>query len=139
MAAVFEPGDHATTYGGQPLAAAAALAVLGVMEREHVPTLAEHAGTHLRRALLELDAVVEVRGLGLLLAAELAPGIDARAVAADALTAGLVLNAVTPTALRLAPPLVVTEGEIDEAVALLASVLAPHQVEAAASPSGKDG
>ena len=57
------------------------------MEREDAPTLAEHAGAHLRRALLELDAVVEVRGLGLLLAAELGPGIDARAVAADALAA----------------------------------------------------
>ena len=138
VAAVFEPGDHATTYGGQPLAAAAALAVLGVMEREHAPTLAEHAGTHLRRALLDLDAVVEVRGLGLLLAAELSPGIDARAVAADALAAGLVLNAVTPTALRLAPPLVVSGDEIDEAVALLASVLAPHQSAAAesAAPGG---
>ena len=109
VAAAFEPGDHATTYGGQPLAAAAARAVLGVMEREDVPALAEHAGTRLRRALLDLGAVVEVRGLGLLLAAELAAGIDARAVAADALGAGLVLNAVTPTALRLAPPLVVSE------------------------------
>ena len=135
VAAAFEPGDHATTYGGQPLAAAAALAVLGVMEREHAPTLAEHAGTHLRRALLDLEAVVEVRGLGLLLAAELAPGIDARAVVADALAAGLVLNAVTPTALRLAPPLVVSADEIDEGVALLASVLAAHERAAAEPPA----
>jgi predicted acetylornithine/succinylornithine family transaminase len=126
VAAVFEPGDHATTYGGQPLAAAAALAVLGVMERDHAPSLAEHAGTSLRRALTELREVVEVRGLGLLLAAELAPGIDARAVAADALDAGLVINAVTASALRFAPPLVVTEAEIDDAVALLAGILRAH-------------
>jgi len=126
VAAVFEPGDHATTYGGQPLAAAAALAVLGIMERDHAPSLAEHAGSRLRRSLTELREVVEVRGLGLLLAAELAPGIDARAVASDALTAGLVLNAVTPSALRLAPPLVVTDEQIDDAVALLADILRAH-------------
>ncbi|MCU0312340.1 MAG: acetylornithine transaminase [Acidimicrobiales bacterium] len=127
VAAAFEPGDHATTYGGQPLAAAAALAVLGVMERDHAPSLAEHAGSYLRQGLLALDGVVEVRGLGLLLAAELSAGIDARAVAADALAAGLVLNAVTPSALRFAPPLVVTEAETDRALELLATVLAPHR------------
>nr|WP_249419900.1 acetylornithine transaminase [Rhabdothermincola salaria] len=124
VAAAFEPGDHATTYGGQPLAAAAALAVLGVMERDHAPSLAEHAGSHLRHALQALPQVAEVRGLGLLLAAELVPGIDARRVAADALAAGLVVNAVTPSALRLAPPLVVTPDEIDEGVAVLADLLA---------------
>jgi acetylornithine/succinyldiaminopimelate/putrescine aminotransferase len=68
--------------------------------------------------------VREVRGLGLLLAAELAEGLDAKQVALDALGAGLVLNAVTPTALRLAPPLTVADDEIDEAVAILGKVLA---------------
>jgi acetylornithine/N-succinyldiaminopimelate aminotransferase len=126
VAAVFEPGDHATTYGGQPLAAAAALAVLGIMERDHAPSMAEHAGSRLRHALDELPEVVEVRGLGLLLAAELVPGLDAKAIAADALAAGLIVNAVTPHALRLAPPLVVSESEIDHAVAVLAEVLGAH-------------
>jgi acetylornithine/N-succinyldiaminopimelate aminotransferase len=64
-----------------------------------------------------------VRGLGLLLAAELAPPIDAKDVAQRCLDAGLVLNAVTPTALRLAPPLLVADDEIDAAVAILGGVL----------------
>jgi acetylornithine/N-succinyldiaminopimelate aminotransferase len=123
VAAAFEPGDHATTYGGQPLAAAAARAVLAEMIRLDVPTLAAKAGERLTAALLELPEIAAVRGLGLLLAAELQPGLDAKAIAAAALDAGLVVNAVTPTALRLAPPLTVSDDEIDEAVALLASVL----------------
>jgi acetylornithine/N-succinyldiaminopimelate aminotransferase len=73
--------------------------------------------------------VVEVRGLGLLLAAQLAAGIDARAVAAEALEAGLILNAVSPSALRLAPPLVVTDDDIDAAVALLTELIGAHRGE----------
>ncbi len=124
VAAAFEPGDHATTFGGQPLAAAAARAVLAIMEREDAPALAADKGQHLTDALRALDGVQDVRGLGLLIAAELAAGIDARNVAAAALDAGLVVNGVTPTALRLAPPLTVTEDEIDEAMAVLAKVIA---------------
>ncbi len=123
VAGVFEPGDHATTYGGQPLATAAARAVLAVMEAEDVPARATAAGATLSAALGALDGVVEVRGLGLLLAAQLADGIDARSVAAEALRRGLVVNAVTPSALRLAPSLLVTDDEIAEAVAVLAAVL----------------
>ena len=123
VAAAFRPGDHATTYGGQPLAAAAARAVLAVMEREDVPARARASGDRIVSALDALDQVVAVRGLGLLLAAELAPGIDARSVAAEALQRGVVVNAVTPSALRLAPPLLISDDEIDEAIGVLASVL----------------
>ncbi|MBU6328643.1 MAG: acetylornithine transaminase [Acidobacteria bacterium] len=126
VAAAFRPGDHGTTYGGQPLAASAARATLAILERENAPQLAEHAGAHLRDRLRTLPGVTEVRGLGLLLAAQLADGLDAKAVVADALDAGLVLNAVSPTAIRLAPPLIVTTAEIDEAVAILATVLTAH-------------
>ena len=76
VAAAFEPGDHATTYGGQPLATAAARAVLAIMEAEDVPARAERAGDRLAAALASLPGVHEVRGLGLLLAAEL-DGLDA--------------------------------------------------------------
>jgi acetylornithine/N-succinyldiaminopimelate aminotransferase len=64
-----------------------------------------------------------VRGLGLLLGAELVEGIDARVVSTRCLAEGLIVNAVTPTALRFAPPLLVTDAEIDAAVAILADVL----------------
>ena len=123
VAGVFEPGDHATTYGGQPIATAAARAVLSVMEAEDAPGRAAAAGASLTQALLSLDEVAEVRGLGLLLAAQLVDGIDARTVAAEALVRGLVVNAVTPSALRLAPSLLVSEAEIAEAVAILAHIL----------------
>jgi acetylornithine/N-succinyldiaminopimelate aminotransferase len=64
-----------------------------------------------------------VRGAGLLLGVELEAGIEAKAVYLDLLARGLVTNAVTATALRLAPPLTVTESEIDEAVAMIAEAL----------------
>jgi hypothetical protein len=62
----------------------------------------------------------------LLLAEQLVDGFDAKAVVADALTAGLILNAVSPTSIRFAPPLIVTRAEIDEAIDILAAVLAEH-------------
>ena len=124
VAAAFEPGDHATTFGGQPLAAAAARAVLEVMEAEDVPARAAAAGARLAEALQALPGVASVRGLGLLLAAQLEPGGDARSVAAAALDAGLVVNAVSPTAVRLAPSLLVQDEELDEAVSILSGVMA---------------
>ncbi len=123
VAAVFEPGDHGTTYGGQPLATSAARATLAVMEAEDVPARAERAGARLAEGLAGLPGVVDVRGLGLLLGAELAEGIDAKEIAAVALDAGLVVNPITSTALRLAPPLLVGDHEIDEALAILDAVL----------------
>jgi predicted acetylornithine/succinylornithine family transaminase len=123
VAAAFEPGDHATTFGGQPLATAAARAVLATMEAEDVPALAERAGARLTKVLEALDGVAEVRGLGLLIAAEL-DGIDARAAVAEALQGGLIANAVTPSAIRLAPSLLVTDDEIDRAGEILGTALA---------------
>jgi acetylornithine/N-succinyldiaminopimelate aminotransferase len=123
VAGSFRPGDHATTFGGQPLAAGAALAVLDVMEAEDIPQRAARAGEQLTKALLALPAVVDVRGAGLLLAAELAPGIESAAAARTCLERGLILNAVTPTALRFAPSLLVTDDEIGEAVGILDAAL----------------
>ena len=123
VADAFQPGDHATTFGGQPLATAAARAVLAVMEAEDIPARAAAASARLSSALSEIPAVTAVRGLGLLLAVELDEP-KAKQVAADALAAGLVVNPVTESALRLAPPLNVSDDEIDEAVAILAKVLA---------------
>ena len=124
IAAAFRPGDHATTFGGQPLAARAALAVLEVMQRERVPERAERAGARLATGLQKIPGVVAVRGLGLLLAAELADDLDAKVVAEQCMAAGLVVNAVTASALRLAPSLLVDDDEIDSAVGVIATVLA---------------
>jgi predicted acetylornithine/succinylornithine family transaminase len=122
IADAFKPGDHATTFGGQPLATAAARAVLRVMETEDVPARASARGDYLSKGLQELSDVQTVRGAGLLLAVEL-EGKGAKSVAAGALDAGLVVNPVTDSALRLAPSLLVSEDEIDEAVGILAKVL----------------
>jgi len=124
VAAAFRPGDHGTTYGGQPFAAAAAAAVLKVVERDRLPERANAVGTRLLCRLAAVRGIAAVRGRGLLLAAELEEGRDSRIVQAQLLRRGLVVNAVTPTALRLAPPLIVSDEEIDEAVALITEVLA---------------
>jgi acetylornithine/N-succinyldiaminopimelate aminotransferase len=123
-AAAFDAGDHATTYGGQPLAARAALTTLQVMQRENVPDRAARAGARLADGLRATPGVGSVRGLGLLIAAELVPGLDAKAIAAACLEQGLVVNAVTATALRFEPSLLVTDDEIDEALTLLGKALA---------------
>jgi acetylornithine/N-succinyldiaminopimelate aminotransferase len=122
VASSFVPGDHGTTFGGQPLAAAAARATLAVMEAEDVPARAARAGARLTEGLSALPGVTSVRGRGLLLAAELADR-PARDVYTAALERGLVINAVTPTAIRLAPSLLVTDEELDEALAVLEAVL----------------
>lgn len=125
VASVFQPGDHGSTYSGTAIATAAVNAVITEMRRIDAPALAARRGERLRAGLEHVPGVVEVRGRGLLLGAELVPGLDAKAVSAAALTAGLVVNAVTPSALRLAPPITVTDAEIDEALAILGRVLAP--------------
>jgi acetylornithine/N-succinyldiaminopimelate aminotransferase len=133
VAGSFTPGDHGTTYGGQPLAAAAALATLGVLERDDAPGRAAATGERLASALSALDGVADVRGRGLLLAAELAEGLDARQVVADLLAAGVIANAVTSTAVRFAPPLFISDDDLDHGVAALASVLTAHLTASGAS------
>jgi acetylornithine/N-succinyldiaminopimelate aminotransferase len=134
VADAFVPGDHGTTFGGQPLAAAAARAVLAVMEAEDVPARADASGKYLAAGLEAIPGVASVRGLGLLVAAELDAG-DAAAVAAEALANGLVVNAVTPTSLRLAPSLLVTKAQMDQALAILAAAIA---TTGAASDAAED-
>ena len=123
VAAVFQPGDHGSTYSGTALATAVVSAVIDEMRRIDAPGLASKRGEYLKARLSELPGVSSVRGRGLLLAAELADGRDAKAAYTDLLDRGLVTNAVTPTSLRFAPPLTVTEPELDEAVAIVADVL----------------
>jgi acetylornithine/N-succinyldiaminopimelate aminotransferase len=122
VAASFRPGDHGSTFGGQPFAAAAARAVLQVMEAEAVPERAKRLGAELALRVGKLPGVVGVRGMGLLLGVEL-DGLDAKQVNAACLDAGLVVNAVTSTALRLAPPYLLTDDELDEGIAILGTVL----------------
>ena len=125
VAAAFVPGDHGSTFGGQPLAMSAARATLAVMEAEDIPGRARAGGARLRAGLEALPGVTSVRGEGLLLAAVLT-GEVAGAACREALDAGLVINAPRPDVLRFAPSLLVSEAEIDRAVATVGAVLAHH-------------
>jgi acetylornithine/N-succinyldiaminopimelate aminotransferase len=122
VAAAFGPGDHGSTFGGQPLAMAAVRATLAVMEAEDVCGRAQRAGARLAKGLAALPGVIAVRGAGLLLAAELAEP-RAKEIAAAALDAGLLVNPVRPDALRVAPPLLVSDDEIEAALAILNPIL----------------
>ena len=125
-ASAFGPGQHASTFGGNPLACAAALAAMQVLEEEDLVGRAERMGAYLRERLLAMARrtghVSEVRGIGLMLAVELDG--PARPVADACRARGLLVNVVTERALRLLPPLVIDEREADEAVAILESAIA---------------
>jgi acetylornithine/N-succinyldiaminopimelate aminotransferase len=107
-------GQHGSTFGGNPLACAAGLAVLDTIEAEGLLDHARAAGEHLEHRVRTLGdpRVTGIRGAGLLRAIELA-GDWAPAVAAGAREAGFIVNPVAPAALRLAPPLVVTTDQLD--------------------------
>jgi acetylornithine aminotransferase len=124
-------GDHGTTFGGGPVACAAALAVLRTVEQDGLLDAATALGAHLRRRLEGLGSplVREVRGLGLWLGVVLTAPV-AVAVEAAARDAGFLLNAAAPDVLRLAPPLVVTEAQLDAFADALPGVLDSVQVRA---------
>ncbi len=134
VAAAFVPGDHGSTFGGQPLAMSAARATLAVMEAEDVPARARAAGRPPEgRPRAALPGVASVRGEGLLLAAVLADEVAA-AACRQALADGLVINAPRPDVLRFAPSLLVSEADIDEAVATVGA--GPHRALSAGSTDG---
>ncbi len=122
IAGAFRRGDHATTFGGGPVVAAAALAVLDEIESHDLIANCGDRSAQLVAGLAALDGVSGVRGRGLLLAAVLEEDIAAE-VAGRALEAGLVVNAVRPDAVRFAPPLSVSASEVDEGVARFARAL----------------
>jgi len=114
-AALLEPGQHGTTFGGNPVATAAGLAVIETIERDGLLEHVRHVGGVLEDGLRTHPRVSDVTGRGLLLGVVL-DGVDAPAVALAAREAGLIVNAPTADRLRLVPPLVLTVAEADEAV-----------------------
>lgn len=127
VASVFAPGDHGSTFSGTAIATAAARATITTMIEMDAPAVAQEKGEKLAKAIASLPQVIEVRGKGLLLGAELKSGIDAKTAQVMLLDRGLVTNAVTATALRLAPPITVLDSEIDAAVVLISAVL--HELD----------
>jgi acetylornithine/N-succinyldiaminopimelate aminotransferase len=116
------PGNHGTTFGGNPVASAAALAVLDTIENDGLLDHVTALGHHVRDGLGQDDRVTEVRGSGLLIGLDLSEAVSAEVTAA-ALEAGFIINNPTPERIRLAPPLVLTEAEADSFLQAWPSIL----------------
>ncbi|MEE2777730.1 MAG: acetylornithine transaminase [Acidobacteriota bacterium] len=126
-AEILVPGDHGTTFGGNPLACAAAVAVLETIEEEGLLVNVAEMGDRMRSELESIEGVVSTRGMGLLVAAELA--IEAGPVAVKCLEEGLLVNAVRPTSIRFAPPLNVKSSEVDRALGIFSRVVSSFLTE----------
>lgn len=123
LSALYTPGSHGSTFAGNPLGAAAGMATIGVIERENLVANAEARGQQLRDGIMALNKPLfkSVRGRGLLDAIELSHPC-AHAAMEWALEHGLIVNAVAPSALRIAPPLNVTEQDVADAIAILTGI-----------------
>jgi acetylornithine/N-succinyldiaminopimelate aminotransferase len=126
----FEPGDHGSTFAGGPVACSAGLAVMDVVQDPDLLARVRERGEDIRHRLAELPGVIQVRGRGFMLAAELTadrpePATDlvGRALREER----LVINATGPTTIRLLPPLTITDAELDDALARLARLLDPQE------------
>jgi ornithine--oxo-acid transaminase len=124
--AQFTPGDHGSTFGGNPLAAAVGLAALNLLDSENLADKAQAQGDYLMSALRRMNhpAVVEVRGKGLLVGVEIDPVVaSARTVCEALMNEGVLTKDTHHTVVRLAPPLSISRVQIDVAVAALGKVL----------------
>jgi len=124
-ASVFTPGEHGTTFGGNPLVCAAAYATLKYIIDNDIPEKVNRVGkyfmTELETLKQQFDFITEVRGKGLLIAMEFDREI-AQDVTMSCLNKGLLINKLTPNAIRFIPPLIITEKEVDEAVNILRNI-----------------
>jgi len=133
---IFQPGNHGTTFGGNPLAMRAGVETIRIIEEDGLLEHTQRVGQHLRQALEQALAaeianggVREIRGQGLMLGIDLAKPCGV--LMQQALEAGLLLSVTADTVVRLVPPLILTEAEADEIVAILAPLIAQHLKTAA--------
>lgn len=124
-AGVFKPGNHGSTFGGNPLACTAALTTLAVLEDDGLLERATHLGERIRAGIRnacgETAGIVDIRGSGLMIGIEL--DRPCAALVADGLAAGILINVTADKVVRLLPPLVMSDAEADELVNILASVV----------------
>lgn len=122
---IFQPGNHGTTFGGNPLAMRAGVETIRIMEEQNLLAHVEKVGTHLKSSLQAafegVAGVKEVRGQGLMLGIEL--DRPAGAILGRACDAGLLLSVTADSVIRLVPPLILTTAEADEIVAILAPIV----------------
>jgi acetylornithine/N-succinyldiaminopimelate aminotransferase len=122
---IFQPGNHGTTFGGNPLSMRAGVETIRIMEEDGLLENAARVGAHLKAALEKglagVAGVVEVRGQGLMLGIELAKPCGA--ITERAAQAGLLLSVTADSVVRLVPPLILSEAEADEIVAILVPLI----------------
>ncbi len=131
VAAAFKPGDHGTTFGGNPLACAAANVVLDTVPKDEFLKNIHSLGKYFKDKLQELAKkypkfIVDVRGEGLILGAELAGAEHGRDIVNDCLAKGLIINCTAGKVLRFIPPLIITTAQIDEAFAVMDEVIGKY-------------
>lgn len=133
VAAAFHPGMHGTTYGGGPLSCAVALTVLCTMEQQHLLENASKVGAYFQQSLHALKAecshIAEVRGLGLMVCAQLDSADLAKAAVKQMLDKGIIINRTNDNVLRFLPPYLVGTEHVDEVVSALAEVLGVKKPE----------
>jgi acetylornithine/N-succinyldiaminopimelate aminotransferase len=126
IVSLFSPGEHGSTFGGNPLVCAAAHAALKYIIDNNIPAKVKRVGnyfmTRLESLKRQFDSITEVRGRGLLIALEFNQEIAGKLVLA-CVDRGLLVNEVKPNALRFMPPLIITEKEVDKAIGILENVL----------------
>ncbi|NKB47513.1 MAG: ornithine--oxo-acid transaminase [Legionellales bacterium] len=126
---VFQPGDHGSTFGGNPLAASIGLEALNIIEQDQLAERAEQLGHYFQQQLLNMHSplIKEIRGQGLLIGIEIDPQhACARHLCKQLLHLGLLSKETHQTVIRLAPPLIITKQQIDDAVSILQQVLINH-------------
>ena len=143
VARAIHPGMHGTTFGGGPLACAVAIAVIDAIENEGLLAHALEIGGYFQQRLRELQKrhtmIAEVRGIGLMVAAELHSSTLARQVVKRMLERRILINCTSDTVLRFLPPLVVTKADIEEAIQALDAILTEETAEAQLAGGNKDG
>jgi acetylornithine/N-succinyldiaminopimelate aminotransferase len=124
-AKIFQPGNHGTTFGGNPLAMRAGIETLRIMEEDNLLENAARVGAHLKGALARelggLKELVEIRGQGLMIGVELSKPCNV--LTQRAADAGLLISVTADTVIRLLPPLIMTEAQADEVVQILAPLV----------------
>lgn len=128
VANAFKPGDHGTTFGGNPLACAAANVVLDTVPKADFLKQVETVGNYFKNKLLNLqkkypELIVDVRGTGLILGAELASSEHGRDIVNDCLEKGAIINCTVGKVLRFIPPLIITTEQVDTVTDILDEVL----------------
>ena len=134
VAEAFHPGMHGTTFGGGPLACAVAVAFVNELTREGCLVRIGETGAYFRQQLLQLKAkhacVKEVRGLGLMVACELNSAEVAKKIVKQMLERGFIINRTHETVLRFLPPYIITQSQIDDAIAALHDCFASVEIAA---------